>query len=104
MGCTDSKLERNYERMITNTLAPVHELFAILDIGPKDQKQLFKVFDRMDRDGGKKIDFEEVSDHTATIGDHEQNHHVSTLYPHTTVLTTCPPPSDMCPPPVMTFV
>ena len=53
MGCTDSNLERNYERMISNTLAPVHELFAILDIGPKDQKKLYKVFDRMDRDGGK---------------------------------------------------
>ena len=82
MGCTDSKLERNYERMITNTLAPVHELFAILDIGPKDQKQLFKVFDRMDRDGGKKIDFEEVSDHTTQQPSVTTNK--TTMYPRCT--------------------
>ena len=59
MGCGQSRVEQNYERVIRDTLSPVHELFDILDIGLAEQRKLFKVFDRMDRDGGRKIDFEE---------------------------------------------
>ena len=57
-----------------------------------------------DRHRREAIRRKKVSDHTATVGDHEQNHHVSTPYPHTTVSTSCPPSTDICPPPVMTFV
>ena len=61
MGCflSTSQLERDYESKIENALAPLNELFDMLSIGSKEQRQLYKVFDRMDRDGGKKIDFEE---------------------------------------------
>jgi hypothetical protein len=57
-----------------------------------------------DRHRREAIRKKKVSDHTATVGDHEQNHHVSTPYPHTTVSTSCPPSPDICPPPVMIFV
>ena len=59
------------------------------------------IFDRHRREASRR---KKVSVHTATVGVHEQNHHVSTPYPHTTVSTSCPPSPDICPPPVMTFV
>ena len=57
-----------------------------------------------DRHRREAIRKKKVSDTTATVGDTEQNHHVSTPNPHTTVSTSCPPPHDICPPSVMTFV
>jgi Ca2+-binding EF-hand superfamily protein len=59
MGCSTSKVEREYEELVIKTLNPLSDLFDILGIGIKEQRKLFRVFDKMDKDGGRKIDFEE---------------------------------------------
>ena len=59
MGCGKSKVELDFDHLVLETIRPLTELFAILDIEQKEQRQLFRVFDKMDKDGGRKIDFEE---------------------------------------------
>lgn len=62
MGCDQSKVERDYEILVRDVLGPLDDLFNILGIQRSEQRKLFRVFDKMDRDGGRKIDFEEFCD------------------------------------------
>ena len=59
MGCGKSRVEMDYDYLVLETITPLDELFSILGIEQNEQRQLFRVFDKMDKDGGRKIDFEE---------------------------------------------
>ena len=54
-----SRVERNFAALQQRTLAPLQDLFKLLFLGPPEQRRLFNCFDRMDKDGGRSIDFEE---------------------------------------------
>ena len=59
MGLCMSKVERDFERLVENSIGPLAPIFRTLRLGRSEQRKLFEAFDRMDKDGGRSIDFEE---------------------------------------------
>ena len=61
--CASHPVERAYEGLVRKNLSPLSELFDLLYLKQREQRKMFSCFDRMDKDGGRSIDFEEFCWH-----------------------------------------